>query len=131
MSSTKHLTVFHICCSAFAPSGNVICIHFGYFPYTFFVVVAADSAERTVRHILCFCLFGLLCINRLFGRLVKDTDVKELVVGAAAEDVFVNALFVLYIKMMVDTFLVSTIILPLQFSYPCFCLCLLSFKANH
>ena len=44
----EHLTVVYVGSSALAPRGYVVGVHFGYFPYTGFVVIATHSTERTV-----------------------------------------------------------------------------------
>lgn len=72
----EHLAVGDVCRSTLTPSGNVVCIHLGQFPYPGPVGFVSHRAERAVGHSQFSCRLGLHRIDRAFRVLLKDADVQ-------------------------------------------------------
>ena len=101
MRLAEHLAVGDVCCAAFRPSCDMVCVHFRQFPYTRTVGVMTDGTKRTVGNFFLFGFLRLTRINALFGRLVKTTYLQQFGILTAAKDIFIDAFFVLYVVIFV------------------------------
>lgn len=81
---TKHSTVANIRHAAVAPCGNMVCVHFFQLIDTVLVAVMSKCAKRAIRNTLRRCVSHLSFVNGAFCHFIKNTNVKQLCIGAAA-----------------------------------------------
>ncbi len=77
MCFAEHLTVVDGCFAAFAPSRNVVGIHFFQLPDTMRILIVTDCAVRTVADTLSLGLIRLLLIHLTHSGLIEQTDVQQ------------------------------------------------------
>ena len=84
---TQHLTVGYIGCAALTPRCDMVGVHFIELPYSRFVRVRAERAQRTVGNIMRRSVLRLLTIHRLFCSLVEHANVQQFSVRATAQNI--------------------------------------------
>ena len=102
MGFAEHLAVLYGGLAAFAPGGDVVGVHFGEFLDAGAVGVVADGAEGAVGEAFGFGGSCLLGIDGLFGGLIKNADVQQARLFAAAQDVLEDAFLLLDVEVLVQ-----------------------------
>ena len=91
MRLAEHLTIRLVCGSPPAPGGDVVGIHLALFPDAALICSIRYHTERAVGYPFRFGLFCLLEIDPLFCPIVKETDIQQPGVLAAAQHILINS----------------------------------------